>query len=477
MELIFESRSNLSDFSGTLQFIQWQPEVHQEPVLLPDTPVDRLDVSSYGSVIRDGGIFRMWYQATPEDWAFNGDVSWVAYAESVDGYHWKKPALGLINHPSGDNHLCNLGLHSPSVFIDPEAAPSERYRAVGCGRPGPGTLGLRYGYYSAVSADGLQWHLPLGKEPQWEGGDVITSVYHPHRRSACIALKRQFWINRLLRRCIHMADYREGVYGPHHGALYPDEYDDIASMQRGYLSGDYYGMGMLPAGEGMVGFLWNFRHRYPYSGGILLGNHGSSDVTLVYQEKAGEKWLHCPGRPNFFSHRDVPWAEGGWIHTSAAPIEVGDEHRLYFSGKNYDHGFAAPTQEGSEQRQKWVREEGVSGITFARWPKYRLFGFEAPRRASFRITVPIDEATSVEIYLNYRVRKGGRIRVGIDGLCGYDLEDCNGLYGDAVKEKVTWQRGDSLLLQGVKEICLVIELEMAAIYAYEVNRNTALGLP
>jgi len=32
--------------------------------------------------------------------------------------------------------LTNLGLHSATVFIDPDSAPSHRYRATGCGYKG-----------------------------------------------------------------------------------------------------------------------------------------------------------------------------------------------------------------------------------------------------------------------------------------------------------------------------------------------------
>lgn len=40
----------------------------------------------YGSVIREGGKYRMWYFARPG----------VGYAESPDGIHWTRPELGLI---------------------------------------------------------------------------------------------------------------------------------------------------------------------------------------------------------------------------------------------------------------------------------------------------------------------------------------------------------------------------------------------
>ena len=68
------------------------------------------------------------------------------------------------------------------------------------------------------------------------------------------------------RRSIHTAECRQGVYSDAVTALYADEFDDLCAVTRGFHSCDYYGMGMLPAGAGTVGFLWNYWHELPYTG-------------------------------------------------------------------------------------------------------------------------------------------------------------------------------------------------------------------
>ena len=80
------------------------------------------------------------------------------------------------------------------------------------------------------------------------------------------------------------------------------------------VCGDYYGMGMMPAGSGTVGFLWQFRHSLPRKHLSDYGVFGVNDVTLVYQAGRGERWEHVPGRPDFISH--------------AAP-SFGKRHRIY----------------------------------------------------------------------------------------------------------------------------------------------------
>ena len=99
----------------------------------------------------------MWYQAWPRDWD-GQDAALVGYAESEDGVTWRKPKLGLIDYLGAPSNLCDLGFHSPSVFIDPEAPASHRYRATGCSSTrhlgaNPGVTAP--GYYTAHSTDGL----------------------------------------------------------------------------------------------------------------------------------------------------------------------------------------------------------------------------------------------------------------------------------------------------------------------------------
>ena len=59
-------------------------------------------------------------------------VTYVAYAESEDGFFWRRPALGLVEY---DGSTANNLLHNAeyfglySVFRDPSAPPEERYKS------------------------------------------------------------------------------------------------------------------------------------------------------------------------------------------------------------------------------------------------------------------------------------------------------------------------------------------------------------
>jgi hypothetical protein len=474
MELLFESRTNLSGFSGHLNFVQYQPRIHPEPVLRCDTFADGAGVSIYGSVLNDGGRLRMWYHAIPQDWDYQRDMSSIAYAESDDGIHWSKPPLGILQHGPEPNHLTNLGLHSATVFIDPLSPPSQRYRATGCGyrdlflaHPEITTMG----YYTAHSCDGLNWVLDAPR-PRWQSADVITSVWHPGWRSGLTAMKYTPRCMRLMRRSIHTAESREGVYADAVSALYPDEFDDIRAATRGYHSCDYYGMGMLPAGRGTVGFLWNYWHELPYTGTATcpFALYGTSDMTLVYQPEAGGRWFHMPGRPVFVDHAEVPWARNGWINSASSVVEVGDEQRLYFSGTPTSHGFGwTPEWKAMPKWVEWMKRHMRAGITFASWPKWRLFGFEADPEGSLTVNLGRIEQPS-ELVVNYEVIKPEgcvRAQVQIDKVKVHALEDSIPLTGDSVGATLTWSTGT--VIPASETAAVTLHLENARVYAYEAR--------
>jgi len=75
----------------------------ENPVLRrgPEGAPDSVHAAIYGTVIKVGAKFRMWYLANFEKKIVKGQVPgrWrpMCYAESADGVHWTKPELGLVD--------------------------------------------------------------------------------------------------------------------------------------------------------------------------------------------------------------------------------------------------------------------------------------------------------------------------------------------------------------------------------------------
>ena len=472
MELLFESHPEVLGVSGKVYAVQAAPELHPEPVVNPDTFADGAGCSIYGTVLRDGGRLRMWYQAWPRDWDGRNSTL-VAYAESDDGITWEKPDLGLVDYGPGGNHLCNLGLHAPSVFIDPDAPASHRYRATGWAAPDHPTVPpqvVRAGYYTAHSTDGLNWELD-SPQPTWEGGDVISSVYHPAQRRAIVALKRMPRYCNVPRRSVFEAELRDGKWSRARCALVPDNFDDVCAQARGYASGDYYGMGMLPAGSGTVGFLSQFRHALPRTTGSEVGVFGALDVSLVYQAGRGDCWLHAAGRPDFLSAGALPWAGGG-IYPSSCPVEFAGEHRLYFSGSFHTHGWYVDSNwQIQEHRKQQMIDAGFCRIGFARFPKYRLFGLKADPDGV--VTLDLGRiAEPSELLVNYETESDGRLRVELEGIEGRSLEEAQPQGGGGIEQPAAWEAGTTIPPAPGRRVTARVHLDCATLYAYRLRPQT-----
>ena len=169
-----------------------RPTVRPEPVLAPSpfesNAPDNLAAFFYGTVLHDGGKFRMWYAAV--HWGQNPDwpprkmqqvakpPSWLkddakvhsgplCYAESDDGILWTKPALGqVLFKGSRDNNALDLPhtLVCGAAVIRDEADPdpARRYKMVyefwpDQSEPPITEYGSLPTIACAVSPDGLQW--------------------------------------------------------------------------------------------------------------------------------------------------------------------------------------------------------------------------------------------------------------------------------------------------------------------------------
>ena len=178
-----------------------------EPIFEPtdrDEGIDGLRVLNGGTVVKDGGTYRMWYGACP----LHPDLSvnWyhelvVGYAESENGVVWRRVDTGVNAEFRGrpaPNRVVGMD-YNASVFIDPTDTPQRRYKAIwfetrsqrldrveATGRVG--YLGLPRRGRLATSPDGFAWEQeeavvefpgpePYGMTPQ-------QAFHDPHEADA-----------------------------------------------------------------------------------------------------------------------------------------------------------------------------------------------------------------------------------------------------------------------------------------------------
>ncbi len=175
-------------FKKNLCYYLSKPKVRKEPALTgsldkPDAP-DSHGAQFYGTVLQDGGKFRMWYYGhrrglnpdwSPEEQALEKryEKRWIVlpgpmcYAESNDGITWTKPSLGIVSFKGRKDHnALNLPEALTDQFLvlkdDADPDPARRYKLVyeylDLDTKGKqGRDGLAGTMRTAVSPDGLRW--------------------------------------------------------------------------------------------------------------------------------------------------------------------------------------------------------------------------------------------------------------------------------------------------------------------------------
>jgi hypothetical protein len=111
-----------------------------------------------------------------------------------------------------------------------------------------------------------------------------------------------------------------------------------------------------------------------------------------------------------------------------------------------------------------------TGITFASWPKWRLFGFESDPEGSLTVNLGRIEQPS-ELVVNYEVIKPEgcvRAQVQVDSDAKvHTLEDSLPLTGDSVGAKLAWSTGT--VIPATEKATVTLHLENARVYAYEIR--------
>jgi len=161
---LFVDHYLIDSLSGQATLLLHKPEP-QEVVLVTDAPWEG-NTSAYYAIFQDGDLYRMYYRGSHWDRqqrkAPHPEVT--CYAESRDGIHWTKPALGLFEFEgSKKNNIVwdGVGSHNFTPFKDPNPAcpPEARYKALG-----RGSRGYKRGLYAFQSPDGIHWKL-MSEEP------------------------------------------------------------------------------------------------------------------------------------------------------------------------------------------------------------------------------------------------------------------------------------------------------------------------
>ncbi len=340
-----------------------EPKRHPaNPVLprgAPGTP-DAQGVQFYGSILKEDGKYRLWYVAFDDD-KENPVASerWrAAYAESVDGLHWTKPNLGLVDYKGNkDNNLIDVD-PSPLGFVnlkvlrdDDDADPQRRYKATGHVYFRHHT---RLGSLAAfTSPDGLHWKMVKDvktKKAELQEKDLLIPAVHFEPSGGLYKWDGMFYAS---------GQNSMNSTRPYHGRV-----------TRMYRSADFVNWSQTST----LGFVRDAQHVLLGSGrsregeqtheGISVWNRGNvllgvsglwhgakewKDVTIDLGFMISNDGNHFrePAHEWTFIHRgaDGQWDQGGVIQGQGFE-NIGDETFVYYGAWDPRHWQEAPPRGG-----------------------------------------------------------------------------------------------------------------------------------
>lgn len=480
-----------------------QPARQTEPFLRAERPWE-MGFMNYMQVLYDEGRFRLWYSAAP-DWetvqsmkiapgGSGGYPDFTCYAESDDGFEWRRPNLGMYEFQGSkeNNIICEAGVMNPDgwhihmLFKDPSAPPEERYKSVGATaarlldeKPLPPmsrtelrefikTMQLegytqdeinkrmrtQFQLLGFVSPDGLRWRRlprPILEPPGRL--DMRNMVFYDEELGRYVGYIRGHVGRRRTLRKTTSAQFAEGWEEPRQ-VLMADSQDppDLDLYDFGYCR--------RPGGHYHLMFFGAF-HRA----------QDTIDVELAVSLD-GDVWTR-PERRAIIT-RDIPGRPGetyGGIWASPGLFELKDDvwGQPYFTHERNHWDF---------DYDSWKPRGNASPYHWALWKRDRLVALEA--LVEGRVTLLDRKCAGRELLLNFKTEAGGCIRaelikvVGVaqkaesPALEGYSFAECDPLYGDSLSHPVTWRgKGDLSALKG-QNVLVRLHLVKAKAFAYAI---------
>jgi len=405
-------------------------------------------------VLFDGGVYRSWrIEGSYPPGSNLGSYSKVSaeaiivhYGESKDGYQWQWREVCRVP-VSGVS-----GIDGDYCFFDPHGPAQERYKCIYNARMISGLDELWKQYqrihprhrddrlsstnifclFGLVSPDGLNWR-PIKERLLIHEGDTDNTVYYDEWLGKYVLYTRLYWLRR---RMIARAESGDFHHWTPIDAIITPELDDPFSYDI-YTNGrtNYPG---LPEYHLMFP---QFYRRYTQT----------SEVRLM-SSLDGIGWGRLPGGPVLVPGDPGDW-DGEYIYAGKDLIPLGpDRVAVPYAGYRYPH--------------KYPRWEGVLTRTagWASWPEGRLSALVADAEGEFR-TFEV-QVTGSQLRVDAKVRRAGELRVGLVGVDGRAVENCDPVTGNERAKTITWRNNADLGIAPGNAVRLHFRLRAAELYGF-----------
>ncbi len=441
-----------------------EPAQRVGPITRSEFPWEARGIA-IGTIIHEDGRYRGWASC----W---GESTRPCYLESTDGVHWTKPELGIVQIDGRNTNL----LSSPdgTVFVDPSAPPSERYKMVTLSdmtfadfeaykkkRPDgwePRAKREDVGHVSfiqgATSPDGLHWNV-LPEPLVVEHSDTQIVAYYD---------------TRLRKYVIYTRGWMVGDQSP---TSQPGEGRDWYSVGRRSIgrteSADFRrfplsNLIMVPPSDWPASdvLYTNCRTTIPGAPDLhvmfptVWRQADDSTCVVMAASHDGVVWSYVPGGSVADTAPFGEW-DGGCIFARPNLVELPDgSFALPYTGYNVPHKYP---------RGKFHFQTGL-----LLWPKGRIVGLDAEQTGEFA-TVAI-KPPGRKLRINALTQRAGSIRVELAGmngrpLPGHSFAEADPIIGDVAGQPVTWNKQDDIGVQPEQGVILRFRMDRARLYGLE----------
>ena len=475
-----------------------------EPVIVSSWRPYRF-ACTWGNVIREpSGLFRMWYldmilnpheHAKRKVWGDGSDYGYyprgpgdyrdvdcqcICYAESWDGVHWTKPALGIVEFEgSTRNNIVVSGRAAAKktngaltnmdgctvVRDDNDPDPNRRYKMLaywetvhrydnrhnGLHRPEEDVKRFdgKRGHYVASSPDGIHF------------GDLEPSGL------PVVGIDRNLVIR----------DYKRNQWRANLRPNIPEnEYSKFVRASGISTSSDFRTWSRLetvlvPDEGDLFGGIQDFEAFIPF-------NYGAEDLGFLnvnnMRGRGFAPYLACLGKDGKWKRvfRDQPLipcgSPGSFDRWAVSPLQnepiiVGDELYVYYSAASGNPSHAAGLRSIGLAKLRRDAFIGVAAGVIA--PKSN---FDTSGEATFT-TWPL-KVSAARLAVNLETR--GRLRIGLldekkNPIPGYTLDDCLPITADGVRVPVVWKNAQDLSPLVGQKVSLRVQFVQGVVYAFK----------
>jgi hypothetical protein len=394
-----------------------------------------------GSVLHDpeASLYRMWYSVWNSHNYFNKlPFSYnVCYAESDDGIHWRKPALGVFKRePDSKNNCIRLGTDKTQaidVCINPRP---DKY---------PGRFlaihNQKGGVFASTSEDGKTFTF-LDETPE--------IAYHSDTHNNFTYDEvRDRWLL-FCRPRAYAGDHKRRVSMQTSSDLKNWTHERTILVPTETEPPEFYGMTVFRRGD----LFWGIIKVYDRGPGFMHGE--------IAWSGDGEHWTQIPTHPVFLERGPSGSWDHGMVITADEPVVVENEMRFYYSG--------------SEASHHETKNQHAIGLATAQ--RDRLVGLRpSSDESGYVLTRPFPHQQDDQLTVNAIISKNNgvlRAELRDDGnhvLEGFALEDCDAVTTSGYAQRITW-KGKTLGEVPLSEVRIRFELTGAQLFTFNVMNDT-----